>query len=201
MDNEQQEPCSNSIIESRRAPSLIEIRSQNRSLAHLINYENYQGAFLGQYLRLQGLIRSETHCDVHKATSIFNEGEIYEARAYTLRGVSSKERMYRVRNLKKRAAQPSFLGSLEQGGRKWLVFSGGFSDLRPVSPELPEKGGKAWRDRIDFERSFPRLPRGIDPPLCFFHGMDCILNLYREDRSKFTRIWSGTEPVCGSYGE
>lgn len=71
-----------------------------------------------------------------------------------LRGLFPQERSYRIRSLKRCAAKPSFVTSVEQNGRKWLVFRG-VIDVADL--ESSEYCGSMWRKRQDYELEFPSL--------------------------------------------
>lgn len=65
-----------------------------------------------------------------------------------VRGLSAKERNYRIRNLKRCNAKNSFVGSLEQAGKKPIVFTEAPIELEPLiskqcGPVCPYGG--PWR--------------------------------------------------------
>ena len=112
---------------------------------------------LGACLRLKRLLRTEPHYEVYDAECLSDGAQKYEVRAYNLRGLSLKLRNYRIRNLKRASARSSCIGSLEQGGKKWLIFADPQADL------IPEPSGDCsplWSTRGDYERAFPVL----EPP-------------------------------------
>ena len=124
------------------------------SLNHQLAYESFGDTILGACLRLKRLIRTETHYEVYDAESLSDGNQKYEVRAYNLRGLSLKVRNYRIRNLKRASARSSCIGSLEQGGKKWLVLADPQADL------IPESSGACsplWSTRDEYERAFPVL--------------------------------------------
>jgi hypothetical protein len=132
-----------------------------------IPYENFIGAILGSCFRLFGLLRNESHGDVYAAEDLGLSSHRYEAKAYILRGITSKLYDYRVRNLKRLSAKSSFVYSLDQNGRKFIVNmvegkSQGF--CRPSSKKLnASKGSKLGaigrRNTPEFDEAFPRLSK------------------------------------------
>ena len=124
------------------------------SLNHLLAPESFVDTILGACLRLKRLLRTEPHYEVYDAESLSEGNQKYEVRAYNLRELSIKGRNYRIRNLKRASTRSSYIGSLEQGGKKWLVFDDPRADLvsepsRDLSP--------LWSTRDEYERTFPIL--------------------------------------------
>lgn len=92
------------------------------SLTHLIAYESFIGARLGQSFRLTGLIRIESCYDLYTVEPMFETSRSYEARAYTFQGLKYKERKYRMRHFSRCQGNSFCEQSLEQGGKKWVVL-------------------------------------------------------------------------------
>ena len=124
------------------------------SLNHLLAPESFVDTILGACLRLKRLVRAESYCEVYDAESLSDGNQKYEVRAYNLRGLSLKVRQYSIRNLKRASARSSCIGSLDQRGKKWLVFANARADL---VPEPFEDCGPLWRTRDEYERAFPIL--------------------------------------------
>ena len=124
------------------------------SLNHLLAPESFVDTILGACLRLKRLVRAELYYEVYDAESLSDGNQKYEVRAYNLRGLSLKVRQYSIRNLKRASARSSCIGSLDQGGKKWLVFANARADL---VPEPFEDYGPLWRTRDEYERAFPIL--------------------------------------------
>ncbi|MCJ1409776.1 hypothetical protein MMC19_003859 [Ptychographa xylographoides] len=114
---------------------------------------------LGHSIRLLVLLRHELHGDVYAAEYLFEQVDL-TVKAYLIRGVSKKDREYRVRNLKRLADKPSFVGSLEQSGRKWLI-----SFREP--PENPKPAlryrGPDRRNWTRYAAEFPSLAQAYRP--------------------------------------
>ena len=129
------------------------------SLNHQLAYESFGDTILGACVRLKRLLPTETHYEVYDAESLSDRNQKYEVRAYNLRGLSLKVRNYKIRNLKRASARSSCIGSLEQGGKKWLVFADPRADL------VPEPSGDCsplWSTRDEYDRAFPVLePRRL----------------------------------------
>ena len=132
-------------------------RSTFSSAEHTIPYENFIGTMLGQSIRLLGLLRHESHGDVYAAEHL-SEQLKYEVKAYKIRGVSEKDREYRIRNLKRLSCKPSFVGSLEQSGMKWVI-----SYCEPLEgPKLLLKyRGPNPRNWAKYATEFPSLAQGV----------------------------------------
>lgn len=141
------------------SPHFETLHTKSISLNDQLSYESFGDAILGACLRLKRLLRTETHYEVYDAESLSNGNQKYEVRAYNLRGLSLKVRNYKIRNLKRASARSSCIGSLEQGGKKWLVFADPRADL------VPEPSGDCsplWSTRDEYDRAFPVLePRRL----------------------------------------
>ena len=128
--------------------------AKSMSLNHLLAPESFVDTVLGAWLRLKRLLRTETHYEVYDAESLSDRNQKYEVRAYNFRGLSLKIRNYKIRNLKRASTRSSCIGSLEQGGKKWLVFADPRVDL------VPEPSGDCsplWSTRDEYDRAFPVL--------------------------------------------
>ena len=130
------------------------MNAKRESLNHLIPYESFVNTILGGCLCLKGLQSTRPHYEVYAAQSLFDRNQNFAVRAYTLRGLAPRVRAYRIRNLNRAATENSCLGSLEQGGKKWLVFTEARAEL---VPESLRDCGPVWRARDDYERAFPVL--------------------------------------------
>ena len=91
---------------------------------------------------------------MYDAESLFDGNQEYEVRAYNLRGLSLIVRNYKNRNLKRASARSSCIGSLEQAGKKWLVFADAGADL---VPEPFRDCGPLWCTKEEYDRAFPVL--------------------------------------------
>ncbi len=128
--------------------------AKNNSLNHLIPYESFIDTILGGCLRLKGFLRTEPHYEVYAAESLSDASQNYEVRAYNLRGLSLKVRNYTIRNLKRASARSSCIGSLEQGGKKWVIFA----DARPdLVPEPSRDSGPLRCTKEEYDCVFPVL--------------------------------------------
>ncbi len=133
--------------------------AKTNSLNHLIPYEAFIDAILGGCLRLKGLLRTESHYEVYAAESLSDRNQKFEVRAYILRGLAPRERNYRIRNLKRASAHSSFIASLDQVGKKWLVFACCQDRLSSSPPKNHEpfcSTGEIY-EREDDESAFPTL--------------------------------------------
>ena len=133
--------------------------AQTNSLNHLIPYEAFIDAIIGCCFRLKGLLRTELHYEVYAAESISDRNQKFEARAYSLRGLTPRERNYRVRNLGRASGHPSCIASLDQVGKKWLVFAccqDGLLSSPPKSHDPFYSTGEGY-GRDDYESAFPSL--------------------------------------------
>lgn len=124
------------------------------SLHHFLAPESFVDIILGACLRLKRLLHTEPHYEVYDAESLSDENQKYEVRAYDLRGLSPKVRNYRIRNLKRASARSSYIASLEQRGKKWLVFTDAGADL---VPEPLRDCQSLWCTKEEYDRAFPAL--------------------------------------------
>ena len=136
------------------SPKIETPNAKSISLNHLIAYESFVDTILGACLRLKRLLRTEPHYEVYDAESLFDGNQKYEVRAYNLRRLSHKVRNYKIKNLKRASARSSCIGSLEQGGKKWLVFADAGADL---VPEPFRDFGPLWCTKEEYDRAFPVL--------------------------------------------
>ncbi|KAK0509952.1 hypothetical protein JMJ35_007346 [Cladonia borealis] len=136
------------------SPKFKTPNAKSISLNHLLAYESFVDTILGACLRLKRLLRTEPHYEVYDAESLSDGNQKYEVRAYNLRGLSPKVRNYKIRNLKRASTRSSYIGSLEQGGKKWLVFADPRADL---VPEPSRDSSPLWSTRDEYERAFPVL--------------------------------------------
>ena len=136
------------------SPESVAPNAKSISLKHLLAYESFTDTILGACLRLKRLVRTESHYEVYDAESLSNGNQNYEVRVYNLRGLSLKVRNYKIRNLKRACARSSCIGSLEQGGKKWLVFADARADL---VPEPSRDCGPLWCTKGEYDRTFPVL--------------------------------------------
>ncbi|MCJ1396355.1 hypothetical protein MMC18_009245 [Xylographa bjoerkii] len=112
---------------------------------------------------LLGLLRHEPHADLYAAEHLSEQIQL-TVKAYLIRGVSKKDREYRVRNLKRLTDKPSFVGSLEQSGRKWLIF------FREPA-ETPKPARKyCGPDRRNWSRCVPDIFLAYRPKDLSAHG-------------------------------
>ena len=128
--------------------------AKNISLNHLLAPESFVDTILGAYLRLKRLLRIEPHYEVYDAESLSDKSQKYGVRAYNLRGLSPKIRNYRLRNLKRASARSSYIDTLEQGGKKWLIFA---DDGADHVPEPFRDCDPLWCTREEYYRAFPAL--------------------------------------------
>lgn len=91
---------------------------------------------------------------MYDAESLSDGNQKHEVRAYNLRGLSPKARKYRNRNLNRAEGRSSWIRSLEQGGKKWLVYADAPADL---VPEPSRDCGPLWCIKEDYDRAFPVL--------------------------------------------
>ena len=133
---------------------LVALNAESNSVEHLLAYESFTDTILGTCLRLKRLVRTKSHYGVYYAESLSDGNQEYEVRAYNLRRLSVKERNYKIRNLKRASARSSCIGSLDQGGKRWLVFT----DTRlELTPEPVRDYGPLWRTKEEYDRAFPVL--------------------------------------------
>lgn len=112
-------------------------RSKVISLAHLIPYESFNGAFLGQSFRIQCLVSVESCYDLYAVEPLFATSHTYEARGYTFQGLKNKERNHRMRHLKRCSGNRFFKQSLDQGGKKWVILECATTSKYEESVPLP----------------------------------------------------------------
>ena len=80
----------------------------------------YVDSVLGRSFRILRHLRTETHGEVYAIESL--SGARYQAKAYTLRGVSLSQRRRRTDNLKKLTESAGFVLSLKQNGKKYCIY-------------------------------------------------------------------------------
>ena len=135
------------------------------SLNHLLAPESFVDTILGACLRLKRLLRTESHFDVYDAEYLSDNNQKYEVRAYNLRGLSPNLRNYRIRNLKRASARSSYIDTLEQGGKKWLVFAEDGADL---VPEPSRNCQPLWCTEEEYDLALPvlepRKPHNTERP-------------------------------------
>ena len=136
------------------SPRFKTSNAKNISLNHLLAPESFVDTILGACLRLKRLLRTESHFDVYDAEALSDNNHKYEVRAYNLRGLSPNLRNYRIRNLKRASARSLYIDSLEQGGKKWLVFADVRAD--PV-PEPSRDCQPLWYTKEEYDLAFPVL--------------------------------------------
>ncbi|ERF70420.1 hypothetical protein EPUS_04698 [Endocarpon pusillum Z07020] len=133
----------------------------------LIPYENFTGAILGSSFRFLGLDRSENHGDVYLLERLSPSDNKYEAKAYILHGIPQKLYKYRIRNLKRLAGNCSFVCSVNQQGRKFVVNRR--PKTVPAYPTPPSQlGAMGRRGTPEFQKAFPKLPKPGRPADCSF---------------------------------
>ena len=111
---------------------------------------------LNAYLLVISLLDMKPCYEQYAICSLSDNSLRYRANAYTLRGISTKDRSYRVRSLKRSALKSSFLGSLEAEGRKWLIFDD--NDIRDDNQEgIEQNCDLLWRNPSEYEQMFPML--------------------------------------------
>lgn len=133
----------------------------------LIPYENFMGAILGSSFRFLGLDRSENHGDVYLLEGLNHSDNKYEAKAYILHGIPQKLYKYRIRNLKRLAGNCSFVCSVDQQGRKFVVTRR--PKTVPASPTpAPRLGAMGRRGSPEYQKAFPKLPKPGRPADCSF---------------------------------
>lgn len=120
-----------------------------------VPYESHIGAILGSQFRTSAFIRSEACYDVYALEDLFQRQDCF-AKAYTLRGTKGKERDARLKNLKRGSNNTSRMASIDQNGRKWLVFSGNTESSRGKYISLDPL---AWRGNEDYQTHFPGIDR------------------------------------------
>ncbi|OCL03457.1 hypothetical protein AOQ84DRAFT_368356 [Glonium stellatum] len=131
-----------------------------------IPYEHFINAVLGGRFRLKGYLREESHGDVYAVEDLSFTGNKYEAKAYTLRGVSKTVYRYRIRNLKRLSSKSSFICSIDQNGEKYIVNqvepgsnSVSFCTIGCADGARSNKHKRIVRpDSPEFDREFPLLP-------------------------------------------
>lgn len=137
----------------------------------IIPHENFIGAILGASFRLLGLERSESHGDVYLVEELNHSDNRYEAKAYLLRGLPKKLYDYRIRNLKKLSSKPSFVCSINQYGKKFIVNERPRTVVASATPS-PLKGLKLGamgrRGSPEFQEAFPELPTQGKSIYCSF---------------------------------
>ena len=107
-----------------------------------------------------GTLRSESHGDVYAVGDLSPSSDRYEAKSYILRGIPQKLYKYRVRNLKKLAAKPLFLCSLDQNGRKFVISRlDKKTEGTPKVSEGSKLGAIGRRNTPEFDEAFPELPK------------------------------------------
>ena len=122
-----------------------------------IPYESRIGAIVGGRFVLQGLMSTRLCYDIHAATDVCTD-MVYTAKAYSIRGTKGNERKYRIASLKRNASKASCIASADQGGRKWLFFSGGIEHVvqTGILNDVPTRYGEE-----EYQHHFPILgPRG-----------------------------------------
>jgi hypothetical protein len=137
----------------------------------LVPYENFVGAILGSSFRLLGFLRSENHGDIYAAEDLIplkiGAYSRYETKAYLLRGIDPKLHGYRVRNLRKLKAETSFVTSIEQNGRVFIVYvvdgesgKGLPTRLSSIAPKNSVNLGAIGQRRTpEFTAAFPGLSK------------------------------------------
>ena len=137
-----------------RSQSVIFAEFNTRAAGALsIPYESRIGAVVGGHFVLRGLISTKLCYDVHAVTDVCTD-MVYTAKAYRIRGTKGNERKYRLISLKRNALKTSCIGSVDQGGRKWLFFSGGIE--RFVETGSPNDVS-AWYGEEKYQYHFPAL--------------------------------------------
>ena len=121
--------------------------------AFIVPYQSHIGAILESRFQISAYIRSEACYDYYVVEDLLHEGFCF-AKAYTIRGRKGKEHSTRISNLKRGSKNASLMASIDQNGRKWLVFSDDvdLGKYKEVSPD-PLK----WLGEKDFQTHFPSI--------------------------------------------
>ena len=136
------------------SPKFRTPNAKRTSLNHLLAPKSFVDTILGACLRLKRLLRTEPHYELYDAEPLSDGNQKYEVRAYDLRGLSLKVRNYKIRNLKRASARSSCVGSLEQGGKIWVIFADAGADL---VPEAFRDCDPLWCTKEEYDRAFPVL--------------------------------------------
>lgn len=118
-----------------------------------VPYESHIGAIIGSQFRMSAFIRSEACYDFYAVKDLFHE-EYCLAKAYTVRGTKGKERDARLKNLKRSSNNACLMASIDQNGRKWLVFSNSLDLGRDKDTSL---NPLAWRGEKEYKLHFPGI--------------------------------------------
>lgn len=102
-----------------------------------ISYEALVEAYLGPSFRLMGLVRIESCYEVHAIEPLFASFDTYEARAYNILDLQSKDRKYRTRNFRRCASNRFSVQSLEQGKKRWIISKRATSSENTMKLSLP----------------------------------------------------------------
>ena len=156
-------PQSDSLLPTKLvSKSVVFAESSTRATDGLsIAYESRIGAIVGGRFVLQGLIATKLCYDWHAANDLCTD-TVYTAKVYSIRGTKGNERKYRLTSLKRNASKASCIASIDQGGRKWLFFSGGIEHLVETGST---DDASAWHGEEQYQHHFPLLspqhPAGI----------------------------------------
>ena len=120
----------------------------------IVPYESHNGAILGSRFQISACIRSEACFDVYVVEDLLHE-QYCLAKAYTISSTKGKERDARLKNLKRSSNKASLMASIDQSGKKWLVF---FAELDLRRDKRVSLDPLAWRGEQEYQLHFP----GID---------------------------------------
>ena len=118
-----------------------------------IPYESRIGAIVGTHFVLRGIISTKLCYDVYATTDVYTD-MVYTAKVYSIRGTKGNERKYRLTSLKRNASKDSCIASIDQGGRKWLFFSGGIEHFVETGST---DDASAWYGEEQYQHHFPLL--------------------------------------------
>ena len=127
--------------------------------------ENFIGSVLGSSFRVLRFVRSEVQGNVYAVEALSGGPIEYEAKAFVLRHISTKEYQYRIRNLKRMSNRASFVCSFDQYGKKFVINRKFESHPDVNAAALKEVrelvrcqlGGIGRRGTLELKKAFPKL--------------------------------------------
>ena len=128
-----------------------------------IPYESFLGSMLGTSFRIKGVVGEDSYGMIYDVDDIYSS-ITYTAKEYYLASSSKNDRMYKARNIRRRQKWPTYMGCVEQSGKKFLIFQRTTVDVQNKSLEQPTK---CTFDQysMTFNADFPELPRRPSPAL------------------------------------
>ncbi|MCJ1384797.1 hypothetical protein MMC17_007915 [Xylographa soralifera] len=144
------------LFESIYIPTMTDLHEPS----FIIPYESFNGSMLGPTFQIKGAIGRDSYGEIYQIEDLSGTFTC-TAKAYHQVSISEKDRMYKARSIRRREKWPTYMGCIEQSGKKFLVFQETTVDVSAQLPKQPTVPTICDFDRssVTFNTDFPKLPR------------------------------------------